>query len=717
MTVNYDSLIAKVRSYDSSSSASLLEKACQFSMEAHKNQKRESGGPYFEHPLAVAGILADMKLDSTTIITALLHDTVEDTDVTLEQIKKEFTAEISSLVDGVTKLNKIESQSENKRQSENFRKLLVAVSRDIRVLLVKLADRLHNMRTIKYIKSKARRQKKALETIEIYAPLAERIGMQNLKNELQDICFTELHTDIRKSIVNRLDLLRNKGDLLIDDIVNVLSKLMTDNNIDSTIIGREKTPYSIWQKMKRKNINFEQLSDVMAFRVIVNDVSDCYHALGVIHQNYHVVPESFHDFISTPKKNGYQSIHTVVIGPKDQKIEMQIRTKKMHHLAELGVAAHWCYKQDYDFSNDQKKYNWVRELLTILESSYDFNEFLENTKLDMYYDQVFCFTPKGEVVALPKGATVVDFAYAVHSDIGNHCIGTKINCRVAPLNSVLENGDQVEIITNPTHKPSPSWENFAITARALSEIKKHVRAEKKQEYINLGKAIISKSFEQQGKDYNEKNLKPALTAFGKKHTEELLQAVGEGVISADSLMKQLSPSNKAYNLLKKKFSFLSFNSKKVSDKDKSISIKGLIPGMAVHFAGCCHPIPGDNIVGIVHSGKGITVHLSDCEMLQNFTSTPEQWIELSWDKDKSRKTYNATINALLLHQPGSLSTLTTEIAKLDANINNVKINSRSSDFFDVSLDLDVKGLTQLENIMASLRTQPCIHSVTRHIKP
>jgi GTP pyrophosphokinase len=335
----------------------------------------------------------------------------------------------------------------------------------------------------------------------------------------------------------------------------------------------------------------------------------------------------------------------------------------------------------------------------------------------MYYDQVFCFTPKGEVVALPKGATAIDFAYAVHSDIGNHCVGTKINCRVAPLTSVLENGDQIEIITNPTHKPSPAWENFAITAKALSEIKKYTRADKKQEYINLGKAIISKAFEQQNKEYCEENLKPALIAFGKKHTEELLQAIGEGIISADSLMKQLSPTNKAYNLLKKKFSFLSFSKNKTGAKDNRISIKGLIPGMAVHFAGCCHPIPGDNIVGIVHSGKGITVHLSDCEMLQNFASTPEQWIELSWDKDKSKKTYNATINSLLLHQPGSLSTITTEIAKLDANINNIKINSRSSDFFDVSIDLDVKGLTHLENIMATLRNQPCIHSVTRHIKP
>jgi GTP pyrophosphokinase len=717
MTVNYDSLVAKVKSYDPSSSANLLEKACKFSMEAHKNQKRQSGKPYFEHPLAVAEILADMKLDSATIITALLHDTVEDTEVTLEQIKQEFSEEISNLVDGVTKLNKIESQSENKRQSENFRKLLVAVSRDIRVLLVKLADRLHNMRTIKYMNSKTRRQEKALETIEIYAPLAERIGMQNLKNELQDICFAELHTDIRKSIANRLDLLRNEGNLLISDISTVLSKLMSDNNINSTIIGREKTPYSIWQKMKRKNINFEQLSDVMAFRVIVNNINDCYLALGIIHQNYHVVPESFHDFISTPKKNGYQSIHTVVIGPKDQKIEMQIRTKKMHHLAELGVAAHWCYKQDYDFKNDQQKYNWVRELLSILESTYDFNEFLENTKLDMYYDQVFCFTPKGEVVALPKGATAVDFAYAVHSDIGNHCVGTKINCRVAPLTSVLENGDQVEIVTNINHKPSPSWENFAITAKALSEIKKYTRADKKQEYINLGKAIISKAFEQQNKEYSEENLKPALIVFGKKHTEELLQAIGEGVISADNLMKQLSPTNKAYNLLKKKFSFLSFSKNRTETKNNRISIKGLISGMAVHFAGCCHPIPGDNIIGIVHSGKGITVHLSDCEMLQNFASTPEQWIELSWDKDKSKKTYSATINSLLIHQPGSLSTITTEIAKLDANISNIKINSRSSDFFDVSLDLDVKGLTHLENIMAALRNQPCIHSVTRHIKP
>lgn len=712
---NYQQLIEKVRSYDTSPTADLLEKACKFSIEAHKDQRRASGEPYFEHPLAVANILADMKLDSSTIITALLHDTVEDTEVTLEQLKTEFSPEVATLVDGVTKLRKIEFQSENKRQSENFRKLLVAVSNDIRVLLVKLADRLHNMRTLKHV-SKERRQKKALETMEIYAPLAERIGMQNLKNELQDIAFKELYPDIKTSIISRLELLRSKDNMLVQNIANTLSKLMTDNKVASTIIGREKTPYSIWQKMKRKNISFEQLSDVMAFRIVVPEPEDCYIALGVIHRNYHVVPESFHDFISTPKKNGYQSIHTVIIGPQDQKIEIQIRTQKMHHLAELGVAAHWCYKQNYDFSHDQKKYNWIRELIAILESAYDFKDFLDNTKLDMYYDQVFCFTPKGEVIALPKDATAVDFAYAVHSDIGNHCVGVKINFRVAPLKTKLQNGDQVHIITNPTHVPLPSWEKFAVTPRALSEIRKHTRLEKKAEYINLGKVILAQAFEKNDKEFNEVNLKPALLAFNKRTVDDLLHAVGEGAVGAENLMKQLLPGRNAYNILKKKLSFLSFGRRKFNDNDKSISIKGLIPGMAVHFADCCHPIPGDHIVGIAQTGKGITVHISDCEMLQNFSSDPEKWLDLSWDKDSSKKTYIATINAVLLHQPGSLATLTAEVAKVDANINNFKINSRSSDFFDITVDLEVKGVTHLANILAALRSQPCIHSVARYIK-
>ncbi len=715
MLSHYDSLVAKVRSYDKTHPAvSLLEEACKFSIEAHKNQKRQSGEPYFNHPLAVANILADMKLDSATIITAILHDTVEDTEVTLEQIETKFSHEIATLVDGVTKLHKIEYQSEHQLQTENFRKLLVAISHDIRVLLVKLADRLHNMRTLSHVSSSDKRQKKALETLEIYAPLAERIGMQNLKNDLQDLAFKELYSEIRSSITNRLDLLRNDGCLLVNDIVNDLSKLLDNNNIKVNIIGREKTPYSIWQKMKRKSINFEQLSDVMAFRVIVNKIEDCYRVLGVIHQAFHAVPISFRDFISTPKSNGYCSIHTIVIGPKEQKIEIQIRTEKMHHLAELGVAAHWCYKQNFDFKDDPKRYNWVRDLLHILESSNDFNEFLDNTKIDMYYDQVFCFTPKGEVIALPKSATAIDFAYAVHSDIGNHCIGTKINCRIAPLGTELQNGDQVEIITNQNHTPLPSWEKLVITAKALSEIRKHIILKKRKEYINLGRIILTQAFEKNHKEFSDENLKPALLVFNKKNKEDLFQAIGYGAINIDNLMKQLLPGYKTYNALKKKLSFLSFGRKKFNNNH--ISIKGLIPGMAVHFADCCHPIPGDHIIGITHTGKGISIHISDCEVLQNFSSTPEKWLDISWDKDNSKKTYVATINAVLLHQAGSLATLTTTIAKLDANINNFKIHSRSSDFFDIAVDLEVKGVTHLSNVIASLRTQSCIHSVTRYIK-
>lgn len=716
MVINYSDLITKVKLYDNSDTAGLLEKACKFSIDAHKNQKRDSGEPYFHHPLAVANILADMKLDSASIITALLHDTVEDTETTIDQIRKEFSEEIATLVDGVTKLRKIEYQSESKRSVENFRKLLMAMSNDIRVLLIKLADRLHNMRTLKDIRKKDRRLKIAVETMDIYAPLAERIGMQNMKNELQDAAFREMHPDIKSSISNRLELLRSEDGAIIQDIEKILSTLMKTAKVKCRIVGREKTPYSIWRKMKRKNIRFEQLTDVMAFRIICTDIADCYKILGIVHQNYHVVPESFHDFISTPKKNGYQSIHTVVIGPKEHKIEIQIRTEQMHHLAELGVAAHWCYKQDYEFSHNNKKYNWIRELLNILDTSNDFNEFLVKTKVESYDDSVFCFTPKGQVIALPKNSTVIDFAYAVHSDIGNHCVGAKINSRVAPLSSKLQNGDQVQIITNSNHTPLPSWESFAVTQKALSEIKKHSKLCRKLEYINLGRVILAQAFAQNNKTLNEKNLKPALTVFNKKTMDDLFQYVGEGLISAENVMKQLLPSRKAYNLLKKKLSFLSFTKTQHIPENDKISIKGLIPGMAVHFAECCHPIPGDNIVGVVVSGKGIAVHISDCEILQNSPSSANNWLSLSWGRDSSKKTYIATIKAVLTHQQGSLATLTTEIAKLDANISNFKITSRSSDFFDVAVDLEVRGLSHLSTIMASLRTKPCIHSITRTIK-
>ena len=464
-------LVERVKGYDPSTDEKVLNRAYVFAMKAHGSQTRASGDPYFSHPLEVAGILTDYKVDSASIITALLHDTIEDTDTTLKEIRKAFGKEVARLVDGVTKLTRIELQSDQAKQAENFRKFVLAMSEDIRVLLVKLADRLHNMRTLHYIDNPEKRRRIAMETMDIYAPLSERIGIQGMKSELEDLAFQELNPDARKSILKRLEFLRQKGGDIVPRIIKELEKTLADNGIKAAISGREKTPYSVWDKMQHKDVGFEQLSDIMAFRVVVDTVEDCYRALGVAHGAYPVVPDRFKDYISTPKPNGYRSLHTGVFGPERQRIEMQIRTAEMHDVAEHGLAGHWNYKQG-TVETESPQYRWLRELLDIIEHAAGPEEFLEHTKLEMFKDQVFCFTPRGDLINLPRGATPVDFAYAVHSEVGDHCVGAKINGRMMPLRSELRNGDQVEIVTSKAQTPSPTWERFVVTGKARARVRR-----------------------------------------------------------------------------------------------------------------------------------------------------------------------------------------------------------------------------------------------------
>ncbi len=710
-----EDLLKKIRSYTPNFDPTQVVKACEFTIKAHENQIRASGEPYYMHPFAVAMILAEMHLDEDSILTALLHDTVEDTLVNLEDIQVLFGISVAKLVDGVTKLAKIKFQPDNIREGENFRKLLLAMSEDIRVLIVKLADRLHNMRTINFL-SDNKANRIALETMEIYAPLAERIGMQKIKNELQDLAFTKLHPEERNSIISRLEYLRKDEGSVVDKIETHIKTTIADFGINAEVKGREKTPCSIWQKMKQKNVSFEQLSDIIAFRVIVNDVIDCYQVLGIIHAAYHMIPNSFKDYISTPKNNGYSSLHTVVVGPDKQRIEIQIRTREMHEVNELGVAAHWGYKQSLDITNSQvegKQFKWIRELLKILENS-ETEEFIEHTKLEMYEDQVFCFTPKGEIIALPKGATSVDFAYALHSDIGNTCVGTKINGRIVPLKAKLENGDQVEVMTSKNQVPSISWEKFVITAKAKSEIKRFIRLRQRKEYISLGKAILLKFFNQEGKEFKEEEIRDYLNLFHKKNLDDLYSSVGEGTISRDDVLKALhgQKTSKLSNI-RKKLSFFKFK-KKEKSSETSVPIKGMIPGMAVNFAACCHPIPGDQIIGIFHSGKGITVHTADCDMLENFNEMPEKWIEVSGDKDNNDRKHIGRLKMTIANEPNSLATICSIIAKHGCNINNLKIMNRSKDFFELVLDVEVMGITQLTTIIASLRSKECVHYIERY---
>lgn len=712
-----DRLITSVLAYNPQANITCIEQAFKCAYEAHKTQFRASGEPYILHPIAVAQILAELKLDNASIITALLHDTVEDTGTTLTDIENQFGKDVARLVDGVTKLEKISYQPEHIKQAENFRKLLIAISKDIRVLLVKLADRVHNMRTLSFFENKEKRLRIAHETMEIYAPLAERLGIHKFKNELQDLAFAELHPDIRASILSRLAFLRKEGLSLVDTIVNEISKLLKDHGIEAKVSGREKTSCSIWHKMESKNVAFEQLADIIAFRVIVHNISDCYKVLGVLHTEYHVVPETFKDYISTPKNNGYKSLHTVLVGPARRCIEVQIRTEEMHEIAELGLAAHWAYKQDIGSSLTGLQFRWVRELLEILENASSPEEFMENTKLEMYYDQVFCFSPRGDLIALPKGSTPVDFAFSVHSDIGLTCIGARVNGRIVPLKTILENGDQVEIIRAKNPMPSPSWEKFVITGKARAEIKKFIRSQQRNEYINLGKAIMSKTFEKEGKELKESLLESVLANFKCNNIEDLYCSLGEGSINLIDVYRAIHPLEKSRkkSLNLDLFSLFNLGSKKEHQlrQKQSVPIKGLIPGMAVHFAECCNPLPGDRIVGIVNTGRGITIHTSDCEPLSKMSSSPKCWINVSWDGGENEK-YTARIKISLSNETGSLASIASCIASSGANIVNLKIIGRSLDFFEIIIDLDLKSNKSLVSVISALRALNCIHSVNRY---
>lgn len=712
-------LVERVKSYDPSADEDAINRAYVFAMKMHGSQLRASGDPYFSHPIEVAGILTKYRLDCASIITALLHDTIEDTPATLEDIEKLFGSEIARLVDGVTKLSRIELQSDHAKQAENLRKLVLAMSEDIRVLLVKLADRVHNMRTLHYIQKPEKRRRIALETMEIYAPLAERIGMQEIKMELEDLAFAELHGDARSSIIARLNFLREQGGDLIGRILEELRKTLEDSGVKATISGREKTPYSIWLKMQRKNVGFEQLSDIMAFRVAVPSIEDCYRALGVIHSKYPMVPNRFKDYISTPKPNGYRSLHTGVFGPERHRIEVQIRTTEMHEVSELGVAAHWKYKAGGKMPNggkmtDGRQYRWLRELLDILEHASNPDEFLEHTKLEMFQDQVFCFTPKGDLIALPSGATPVDFAYAVHSELGDTCVGAKINGRIMPLRSRLQNGDQVDIIVSKAQTPNPTWERFVVTGKARARIRRFIRTQQRAQYVDLGRAILVRAFRQEGYDFTEKAAEGVLKIFKAPSVDDLIAMVGEGMLTAREVVSTVFPELK--NNVNRADNVVHLNKTKAptdrKDKANAVPIKGLIPGMAVHFAGCCHPLPGDRIVGIVTTGKGVTVHTIDCDNLEQYVDTPERWLDISWEGGEANA-HSGRIDLVVANEPGALGAVTTVIAKNMGNIINLKITNRNTDFFEMIIDIEVRDVKHLTNIIAALRATPAINSVER----
>ena len=707
-------LVDAVVKYDPHADEDLLNKAYVFSMKAHGSQKRASGDPYFIHPLEVAGILASMKLDTATIITALLHDTVEDTDTNLQEIGEMFGPEIASLVDGVTKLTRLEYQSEQVKQAENFRKLFLAMSKDIRVLLVKLADRLHNMHTLGFIPNSDKRRRIARETLEIYSPLAERIGMQNFKEELDHFAFKELYPEAFVSIEKRLHDMHKDDEKTIQHIIEELNALFTKNNMNVVIEGREKTYYSIWRKITHKNISFDELIDIMAFRIMVDNVADCYQALGIIHSAFPVISGRFKDYISTPKANNYRSIHTGIVGPLGQRIEIQIRTHDMHAIAELGVAAHWQYKQGDHIPNTDE-YKWLKSLMDILEHASDPEEFLENTKLEMFSDEVFCFTPGGDLISLPQGATIIDFAYAVHSQVGNHCSGARVNGKMVPLRTVLHNGDSVEIITSKGQMPSPLWERFVTTGKARSAIRKFIRTQQRAQYVHLGKEILHKSFKNEGLSLNEKMLDKILVKISCPDIEEVYHQIGIGHLSVREIGLILYHDHFTEKN-KKEVTIETINSplKPQKESKEKVPIAGLIPGMAVHFAGCCHPIPGDRITGIVITGKGVTIHTETCKNLAQFVKTPQRWIDVDWhEKRDDKQKHVSRIRLLLMNAQGALGETTTSISRQAGNIIHVSTNSYEGDFFEITLDIEVRDAAHLSNILAELRSLQIVSSVER----
>ncbi len=705
-------LVEKVKSYDPFVEEELLNKAYVYSMKAHGAQKRASGAPYFSHPLEVAGILAEYKFDSKTIITALLHDVVEDTKSNLKDIEQNFGDEISYLVDGVTKLSRLEGRSDKFKQAENFRKLLLATSRDIRVLLVKLADRLHNMRTITFIKDNQKKKTIAHETLEIYAPLAERLGMQEVRSELDDLCFKIIEPEIRESIIQRLSLLKQQDEDLLNQTLKKIKELLKSKNINSKIFGREKKPYSIWKKMKVKSVNFSQLSDIMGFTILLDTSDTCYKVLGLLHQKYSYVPGRFKDYISTPKPNGYQSLHTTLIGPLNQRIEIQIRSHKMNDLADLGVAAHWIYKDNIT-NKDGKNFKGISQILEILDQSKEPEEFLEHTKLQMYSDQVFVFTPKGDLISLPKGAMPIDFAFSVHTDVGLGCVGVKINNSIKPLYSKLKNGDQVEIITSQKKIISPDWLKLSITGKARACINRFILNKEDEELKKLGKEILINQFKNEKIRYSERNIISILENFNLKEIDGLFLSIANGSISSSQIIHSLFPDKK---LLRSNEKIILLNEiKEKREKQKlPIFLKGLTPGMSVHYASCCNPIPGDSVLAFILEGKGLVIHLESCDELKKIKIKKSKILSVSWEKINTKKTeFVAKINVIIKNKIGSLGVLSSIIGKSLSNIRNLKIIDRNIDFYKINLEIDVKDIDHLSKVFVSLRASEFVENVTR----
>ncbi len=685
-------------------------------MKMHGSQLRASGDPYFAHPIQVAGILTDYKLDTATIVTALLHDVVEDTSATRDDIARMFGEEVAVLVEGVTKLSRLELQAEHTRQAENLRKFILAISRDVRVLLVKLADRLHNMRTLKFVKPE-KRERISRETLEVYAPLGRSIGIHSIASELEELAFEHLNPTARTAIERRLEALKLEHGGATDTVAAEFQKVLSEAGIRARVYGRQKTPYSIWRKLQRKSVGFSALSDIYGFRVLVEAEDDCYRALGVIHRAWPMVPERFKDFISTPKSNNYRSLHTTVVGPAGLRIEMQIRTEAMDRVAEDGVAAHWAYKnKSYGFDQAAMEAEGgrdplqnLRHLVQVIEHGEGGEDWVEHAKLEMYLDQVFVFTPKGTLITLPSGGMALDFAYAVHTEVGDTAVGVKINGELKPMRTALQNGDVVEIIRGKKREAPADWRSLTVTGRARSAIRRHIRSSERDEFQKLGKTALEQAMGRAGKSLADVSLKVAVETLAMGTQEELFDAIGRGRLAANRVIEIVYPGLKGT---------LSAgpDRKKIGDAMARTFVRGggLTPGVSIHFGECCTPVPGDRIVGILEPEKGLTVHVIDCQRLADFGEDDSVWQDLQWTPQAEQGAVGmARLRATIQNAPGVLGQVATVIGEAGGNILNLKMAHRQSDFFDVDLDVEVADAKHATMLLAALRANPNVDTVER----
>lgn len=722
-------LVDLVKSYNPSADEAMLNRAYVFATKVHGHQIRHSGDPYFSHPIEVAGILTDLQLDTASIVTALLHDTIEDTDTTYEEIRSLFGAEIANLVNGVTKLSKISFSDRQRQQAEDFRKLFLATSEDVRVLLVKLADRLHNMRTIEHIPKPAKRQRIAQETMDLYAPLANRIGMQNFRDELEDRAFAVLSPEARESILKRLEFLGQENDAVIDTIIAQIEESLTAIGLSGEISGRLKRPYSIWRKMQRESVSFEQLSDVIGFRVIVKTIPECYQALGVLHSRWKSVPGKFKDYISTPKRNGYQSIHTTVFGPDGRHLEVQIRTRDMHEVAEHGIAAHWDYKE-HEYDTEEKPaldltpngqfakgtvlraalFDDLQKLANLFNEEESPEEFLEQTKMEMYTDQVFVFTPLGDLITLPRGATVLDFAYAVHTSIGDTCVGAKINGNHRPLSTLLKNGDTIEVLHAKGQVPNREWGELVVTGRARSAIRRRVRQVREREFSELGDKMLEFIAAELNVTLTATLVQELSDAF-ELDKSQLAISIGEGTVSESQVKETLQSLLGEPEGQKGTSSVLAPPLERDVVPQPSLPLRGLKSGVAVHFAPCCHPLPGDRIVGQKILGQGVMVHTVDCALLNRLQ---DDRIHVTWDHEADQEVKAVgRISVVVANEPGVLGTFASVIADQGANIVNLRFLKQDEHYAELTIDLVVRSAPHLQETIECLRELPSINSVNR----